>query len=168
MTPDEVIADVRSWDGSLILSPAPGSDFPEIAWGDSFFYYAPDGQVPQNTQPYGTIVTKDYPDDTLSRLDEPGRWRLNVHVGSRTFEELTGEAPRAISDDWDYAEQDTVLPHPVYGQLGWVSVVDPGERTGALAMQLLRRAHDDARVRAERRHGGQPAAVAPPDDGASG
>lgn len=32
------------------------------AWGDAFFCYAPDGVTPRMTQPYGTIVTKNYPD----------------------------------------------------------------------------------------------------------
>jgi hypothetical protein len=108
--------------------------------------------VPQNVQPYGTIVTKNYPDDADSDLDSPGRWRLNIHVDRVTFGELTGEEPRSLTHHRDYAAVDTVMPHPVYGALGWISVVNPGERTTDTAVQLLRSAHDAARARCARRH----------------
>jgi hypothetical protein len=146
----ELVAFVRDLDGSLVLAPEAGSDAPEIAWGDSFFYYAPDGAVPQNVQPYATIVTKDYPDDARSGLNAPGRWRANIHVDRDTFAELVGERGRDLPDA-AYAEADAFLPHPVYGSLGWVCVVTPGPRTSERVLDLVRRAHEAARARAERR-----------------
>ena len=44
-------------------------------------------------------------------------------------------------------------PHPVYGALGWVAVVNPGEETTETVLQLLREAHGAARARVERRQG---------------
>ncbi|MGW5676976.1 DUF6194 family protein [Streptomyces sp. NPDC003860] len=149
---EQIIATVHAFDGALVLRPTRGDDFPELAWGDAFFYYAPDGEVPRNVQPYGTVVTKDYPDDTASDLDPPGRWRVNVHVDRATFEDLTGKEPRDLGHR-DHATVDLVLPHPVYGALGWVCVVNPGVRTEATVVRLLRAAHDAARARFERRHG---------------
>ncbi|MFD7628245.1 DUF6194 family protein [Streptomyces sp. NPDC059851] len=155
---EQIIATVRRFDGALVLVPGPGSDFPEPAWGDAFFYYAPDGRVPHRVQPYGTIVTKDHPGDTASDLDPPGRWRVNVHVDRATFRELTGEEPRSLRRPRDHAAVDSVLPHPVYGAVGWICVVNPGERTTDTVVQLLRSAHDAARARFERRRepGGPP------------
>lgn len=152
MSMEQIIATVRGFDGALVFVPQPGSGFPELAWGDAFVYYAPDGQMPANEQPYATIVTKDYPDDAASDLDPPGRWRVNIHVGRATFQELTGEEPRGLCGTRDYAAADSVLPHPVYGALGWVCVVNPGERTTDTVMRLLRGAHDAARARHTRRH----------------
>ena len=87
---DQIIGAVRDLEGSLVVAPAVGdTDVPELAWGDAFFYYAPDGVMPRNVQPYGTIVTKNYPDDAASDLDPAGRWRVNVHVDRTTFRELT-------------------------------------------------------------------------------
>ncbi|MYR41942.1 DUF6194 family protein [Streptomyces sp. SID5910] len=149
---EQIIATVRSFDGSLVLAPERGGDFPEITWGDTFFYYSPDGQVPRNVQPYATIITKDYPDDAACDLDPPGRWRVNIHVDRATFQELTGETPRGPGRPRDFAAADTVLPHPVYGGLGWVCVVTPGERTTDTVLRLLRGAHDAARARFARRH----------------
>ncbi|WP_448808806.1 DUF6194 family protein [Agromyces bauzanensis] len=148
---EQILSTVRTFDGVLVLAPRPGSAFPEVAWGDAFFYYSPDGEVPANEQPYATIVTKDYPDDTASRLDEEGRWRLNIHVDRQTFVRLTGEAPRALTRARDAAVVDVINPHPVYGPLGWVAIVNPGARTMRTAIELLRGAHRAARARFERR-----------------
>ncbi|MFD4429866.1 DUF6194 family protein, partial [Nocardia sp. NPDC058497] len=93
MTIDDIIDYVTGLGGVLHLNPAPGGEWPEISWGDSFFYYAPDGVVPTATQPFATIVTKDYPDDRSSRLDRAGTFRLNIAGGRETFIEWTGHAP---------------------------------------------------------------------------
>lgn len=150
MTIDDIVALIGSFDGSLDLAPVEGGPFPEIAWGDHFFYYAPDGQVPQREQPYATIVTKNYPDDADCDLDRPDRWRLNIHVGSAAFTELTGQDPRSTQSSEAAFEVDTVIPHPVYRRQGWVSVITPGPRTESLVVDLLGQAHRDAERRAAR------------------
>lgn len=152
MTPDSTIAAVEQFDGSLVLSPLAGSDAPEIAWGDSFFYYAPDGELPTNGQPYATIVTKDYPDDIASDLDHPDRWRLNIQVDRATFEQLVGEKTDALTRERDFAAADVINPHPVYGTLSWISVVNP-DTTADVVIGLLRSAHEAARERFDRRQG---------------
>ena len=150
MSMTQILETVESFDGVLILAPDESSGAPEIAWGDYFFYYSPDGTVPQGAQPFATIVTKDYPEDARSGLDPEGRWRVNIHVGREVFHELTGQDTRSFT--WsDYATADAFMPHPVYGALGWVSVVNAGERTMAKVQQLLRDGYQDARARADRR-----------------
>jgi len=143
---DRIIETVRGFDGVLVLEPRPGDGTPEIAWGDAFFYYAPDGVAPTTVQPYGTVVTKDYPDDTSCDLDRLDRWRVNVHVGRDRSRELVGGRGPA-----DGVRADELLAHPVYGDHGWVCVVNPADRTTDAVLALLREAHDDARQRYERR-----------------
>ncbi|MFE6923153.1 DUF6194 family protein [Nocardia sp. NPDC057663] len=150
MTIDDIIDYVTGLGGVLHLRPDSGGEWPEISWGDSFFYYAPDGVVPTTTQPFATIVTKDYPDDRSSRLDRPGTFRLNIAAGRENFIEWTGHAPGRGPDEADSSITDTVIAHPVYGSAGWLAVVDPGERTDAVVHDLLRTAHDRARTRFER------------------
>ncbi|MFJ9629495.1 DUF6194 family protein [Streptomyces sp. NPDC101175] len=145
---EQIIAAVRGFPGAFVLAPEPGGDFPELAWGDAFFYYAPDARPPRHTQPYATVVTKNLPGDTTSDLDPPDRWRVNIHAGRTTTGELTGTEPH------DHSATDTLLPHPVYGAHGWICVINPGPRTTDTVLRLLRRAHDDARARFGRRHGG--------------
>ena len=143
MEMQKIIDAVLGFDGALVVQPAEGSEFPDIAWGDAFFYYAPDGVMPERTQPYGTIITKNYPNDEQSKLDQPGRFRVNLQVGR-------GQAQRTIEGD-DPAEQDAFVAHPLYGAAGWVSVVNPGARTSDTVVRLLRDAHDSAKARATRR-----------------
>lgn len=150
---DRILAAVRQFEGVLEVAPGEGSGFPEIAWGDHFFYYAPDGRIPQRVQPYATIVTKDYPDDTSSDLNPAGRWRLNIHVGRVEFTRLIGADPRNAAIPDDAGAGDVVLPHPVYARQGFVAIVNPGDRTTTTAIELLRDAHAAARRRATRDFG---------------
>lgn len=150
----QILSEVRTYDGLLELAPTRGSQHPEISWGDYFFYYAPDGQVPRNRQPYATIVTKDYPDDAESRLDAADRWRLNIHVGAQAFAELLGYPPEEIDEsEVDYSVTDTFLPHPLYGAYGWICVVNPGNETLERALAAVYSAHLADRRRVERRQG---------------
>ncbi|GAB2718491.1 DUF6194 family protein [Nocardia thraciensis] len=150
MSIDEIIEFIEALGGVLTLRPGPGDGAPEIAWGDVFFYYAPDGQMPTTGQPFATIVTKDYPDDTTSRLDRPGAFRLNISAGKDAFTEWTGHSPRETATG-DPSVADTVVAHPVYGSARWLAVVNPGPATDTPARELLRTAHDRARSRYERR-----------------
>ncbi len=149
---DEIFALVGQLDGVLTLRPGPGDGSPELSWGDGFFYYAPDGVLPR-TQPFATVVTKDYPDDDRSRLDRPGAFRVNVAAGRDAFVRWTGHAPRAAGEAIPSAAlpDDTVTAHPVYGGLGWLCVTNPGPRTSEAVRELLRTAHAAARARHERR-----------------
>jgi hypothetical protein len=146
MTMQEIVELVRNWDGAFVLIPGPGDGPPEVAWGDSFFYYAPDGKMPTRTQPFATVVTKNYPEDERSELDRDGVYRVNIHPSRASFEHWAaraGDDPSAL---------DRIIVHPVYGQLGWLAVVNPGPETTETARELLREAYELARNRYERRH----------------
>ncbi len=154
MSIDDLVNEVTALGGVLTLRPGPGDGSPEISWGDVFFYYAPDGEVPK-TQPFATIVTKDYPDDLGARLHRPGAFRLNIAAGTAAFDDLFGYEPRAaaITEDDPSPPDDTVIPHPTYGELGWVAVTNPGDHTADRVRELLTSAHRAARARYERRTG---------------
>lgn len=139
MTIDEISVYVESLGGVLTIRPAPGDGTPEVAWGDVFFYYAPDGVIP-NGQPFATVVTKDYPDEPSSALGR-GDFRVNIDAGRRDQAQTE-----------DATARDRVMPHPAYGQLGWVCMVQPGPNATAEVWSLLAEAHKAARRRWERRH----------------
>lgn len=149
---DEITGFVDGLDGVLTIRPAPGDGSPDISWGDTFFYYAPDGVIPTTTQPFATIVTKNYPGDASSRLDRADTFRLNIAAGREAFIRWAGHAPREPGPtDVDPGAADTVTAHPVYGAVGWLAVVNPGPRTEAAARELLSAAYHLARSRHERR-----------------
>lgn len=152
MTEDEIIAFVSGLPG--VASTVAGADngAPEVSWGDSFFFYDPDGTRPDaRRHPFATIVTQDYPGfDTRSDLNRPGVFRLNVDAGRQRFQELFGYPPAQHpehADEYEYAAPDLVVPHPVYATHGWVSIVCPGKGTDQDAHSLLELAHQRARNR---------------------
>ena len=152
---DGLIAFLSSLDGVVVVTASAESGAPEVAWGDSFFYYDSEGSEANQRLPFATLVVSDYPGfDTSSRLDRDGVFRLNVAVGRSAYERLLGHAPASHaehSDDFDYTELDVLLPHPVYAGQGWVSILNPGPKTAALAEGLLMEAHALARGRWQRR-----------------
>ena len=158
---EEVIAFVDGLDGVLTQRARDGDGSPEIAWGDTFFYYAPDAVVPGATQPFATIVTKNYPGDETSRLDREGVFRVNMAAGKDEFTAHTGAGPREDVPAGPEAPRpdalDAVIPHPVYGSLGWLAVNNPGPETGPEVRRLLELAYERARARYLRRreHGAQ-------------
>jgi hypothetical protein len=153
MTIDEIIDFATGLEGVLAVTPGPGDGSPEISWGDTFFYYAPDGGPPSATQPFATVVTKDYPGDERSRLAHADAFRVNIAAGTEAFVQWTGHAPRDPAPAGDPGVTDSVRAHPVYGSLGWLAVVNPGPRTEPTVRDLLRDAHRLARSRHERRRG---------------
>ncbi|WP_431956052.1 DUF6194 family protein [Nocardia lijiangensis] len=151
MEMDEIIEFVAGLDGVLTLRPQPGDGSPEVSWGDTYFYYAPDGIVPR-TQPFATIVTKNYPGDETSHLDRPDTFRVNFFAGKDAFLSRTGRTPRdPAPHDTDPSATDTLIAHPVYGSQGWLAVVNPGPRTETAVRELLAAAHNLARSRRQRR-----------------
>src|SRR5438270_2443479 len=86
---------------------------PEVAWGDSFFIYDPDRNLPEPKRfPFATIVTQDYGEfDNASNLNRPGVFRLNIGVSKETFATLFG-----AEGEYDFTQLDRLMPHPVHGR----------------------------------------------------
>jgi Family of unknown function (DUF6194) len=147
MTQDHVIEFVTAELGGTVVVVASEEDGdPEMAWGDTFFFYDPDGiTAPERRLPYATIVTNDYPGfDEASDLNRSGVSRVNAWVSRDTFGlQTSSEDASAI----DYAVLDKVIPHPVYGPQSWVSVLNPGLETEGTVKDLLAEAHDRAIAR---------------------
>jgi hypothetical protein len=153
MTEDEIIHFVTGLGQVDVMTASRESGAPEIAWGDSFFLYDPDGRARERSgfTPFATLVTKDYPGfDSDSDLDRPGVFRVNVAVGRALFEEEVGHAPAAHAEHreaFDFTELDRILPHPSYAAQGWVSVLNPAERTRERLCELLALARERAAAR---------------------
>jgi hypothetical protein len=153
---DELVTWIRSnlADVQVVVA-SQDNGAPEGSWGDVFVMH----DVPAGTEtgfPFATIVIQDQPGfDDRSRLDRAGAFRVNIQVGRGRAAELLGVAVGASKfDEVDFAEFDRLLPHPVYAAQGYVSVVNPGEATTELVLQLLQEAHarSRARLRPSRRH----------------
>ncbi|OZD79741.1 hypothetical protein CH273_16490 [Rhodococcus sp. 05-339-2] len=151
MTLDDIVNLVRNFEGTVTQRPREGDGTPELAWGDAFFYYSPDGSIPTNTQPFATIVTKNYPGDELSRLDRPDAFRVNIVAGKQEFHRMLGVPPREAAHAPRADTDDVLAAHPQYGTAGWLSVVNPSSQTETRVRELLDAAYHGAKSRYERR-----------------
>ena len=127
----------RTFDGLRVLENA----------GDTFLLYDPDGDLPPERQmPFATIVIGDHY-DTVSGLDRPGVYRLNIGLTKATHRTLFGPAPTrhdehgVLDTGHDYTAIDTVMPHPIYASQYWVCVLSPGAATLDTVGELLAEAH---------------------------
>ena len=153
VTETEIIEYVSGQPGVVTVTASKENSAPESAWGDTFFFYDPERNRPENQRlPFATVVVHDYVGwDTESHLDRDGIFRVNIAVGRSGFEQLLGYPPaqhQAHHEEFDYAATDVFIPHPTYASEGWVSVLNPAERTSVQVRQLL----DDAHALAVRRH----------------
>jgi hypothetical protein len=98
-----------------------------------FFSLDPEKHWPN----YATLVTTDEHDDA-SDLDRTGVFRLNLGVDRETFERIAMSDPEP-----DYTAFDRLLPHPVYGQQHWISILNPTHETFRdTVVPLVAVAHD--------------------------
>jgi hypothetical protein len=150
----------ETFDGVDVVVASQANGAPEVAWGDSFFFYDPDRTIPPDRRmPFATIVTKDYGDfDSASQLNRPGVFRLNIGIGRETYRALFGaqSSPSGADGDdergYDFTALDQVLPHPVYGRQYWVCILNPSAATFEAEVQpLLAEAYDRAASKGARR-----------------
>ena len=124
--------------------------------GTSFFFYGP--MEDDNKFPFATLVTNNY-NDTASDLERPGIFRLNVGVSKATFLALFGQlvgrpnAAGIIESGYDYTALDQIMPHPVYGNMYWLCVLNPSRETWDKVKPLL----DEAYATMVRSHSPRPA-----------
>lgn len=127
-----------SYPGVDIQIAAAENGAPELAWGDTFFIHDPERNLEGPRRwPFATIVTKDYGEfDDRSNLNRPGVFRLNIGVSKETYRSLFPG-----NSEHDFTALDTLMPHPVYGENHWVSVLNPSEETFAEIRPLLDEAY---------------------------
>jgi hypothetical protein len=123
-----------------------------VASGDTFFFYDAERMFP-----FATLVTSDI-NDQFSDLNRPSVFRLNIGVSKQTYRALFDPQTSApgvgdVGDSGhDFTALDQLMPHPVYGSMYWVCVLNPGAATFEAVRPLLAEAYDLAvRKRAKAR-----------------
>ncbi len=96
----------------------------------TFFFYDHDRKFT-----FATIVTKDDEYDQLSNLNRPDVFRLNMGISKQTFLSLfdkiyaQSEASKGLDSKYDFTALDKLMPHPVYGRMYWVCILNPSPAT---------------------------------------
>lgn len=121
------------------------SRFADLAWvsaeGNQFCFVAQERRMP-----FLTLV-KDDPSETIAGLSRPGVFRLNLGLGRESFEARFGPRPGGTIADgpaetgFDYARLDLLMPHPTYGRMYWVGILNPSRQSFTALAPLLDEAH---------------------------
>ena len=126
---DLSIEDIRQW-----IEGAIADVYVDTTTENLFFF-----KGEERSFPFATIVTRDDDYDRASELDREGLFRLNFQVPKPVFRSLFPDlADREALEgaEIDYRALDTLFPHPVYGRMYWVSVINPN-RTWPECKSLL-------------------------------
>jgi hypothetical protein len=120
---------------------------PVSAWGETSFFYNPGRKLPRGIY-FATLKDKDGDNDRASNLQRPGVYRLNIGISKPTYRSLFGPQPArpaaggVVDTGHDFTALDQLLPHPVYGWMSWVSVLNPSAATFNTVKPLLAEAYD--------------------------
>jgi hypothetical protein len=118
------------------------------AWGDTFFFYNPGRTLPDEIY-FATLKSKDDEYDSASDLNRASVFRLNIGISKATYRSLFGAPPsrrgagEMADTHYDFSTLDQLLPHPVYGRMYWVCVLNPSDVTFQTTVRpLLAEAYD--------------------------
>lgn len=116
--------------------------------GDLFFMYGEDKMMP-----FATVVTSDNEYDNESQLNREGFFRLNIGVDKATFIHIFDgiKLKKGIGayreSGIDFTVENVIMPHPVYGAMYWLCIVNPNTSSLPVLMSYLEIAYDIAAKR---------------------
>lgn len=158
------MSDCCSWTNYVLVRTVAGVDpsdvidavvsaFPGLAptssWGETSLFYNPDGVLPHGVY-FATLKEQDGANDKASSLDRPGVFRLSFGLPAGRYEALFGPRPArpakgcCVATGHDFTAIDELMPHPVYGWMGWVQILSPSRRTFTEIQPLLSAAYEAA------------------------
>ncbi|HJZ54921.1 MAG TPA: DUF6194 family protein [Gemmataceae bacterium] len=114
-------------------SPTPSRGWRSSPHPAGFFFHGR-----QRKFPFATLTTADEY-ERFSDLKRPGVFRLNVGVSKQSFQSLFGG-----TGGHDFTALDQLMPHPVYGKMYWVCVLNPSPATFEAVKPLLAEAYEMA------------------------
>ena len=129
---------------------------PVVAWGETSFFYNPGQALPRGVY-FATLKAKDGDNDRASNLSRPLVFRLNIGISKPTYRSLFGPPPARpaaggiVDTGHDFTALDALLPHPVYGWMAWISVLNPSLATFESVKPLLAEAHGMAAAKFRKR-----------------
>lgn len=122
--------------------------FPKSSWGETSLFYAP-GKLLPNGIYFCTIKEKDGDNDKACNLDHDGVFRLSVGISKDSYEAQFGAKSKRpskgciIDTDHDFTELNRLMPHPFYGWMSCIQVLNSTEVTFGDAFLLIAEAHSN-------------------------
>lgn len=125
---------------------------PKASWGETSLFYNP-GQALPNGVYFCTIKEKDGANDKASQLDRCDVFRLSVGIGREAYEKQFGARPKRpvkggiITAEYDFSAVNTLMPHPIYGWMSWVQILNPSEEALTELLPFIDRAYTEAAIK---------------------
>lgn len=146
-TPDNLIARLLDrFEGTRVVE----------AWGERSIFYNPGLLLPRGVY-FATVKEKDGDNDKASQIDREGVFRFNVGTTKPLFLERFGPPPArpgkggVVDGPWDFTAADTLTPHPVYGWMSWVAVLNPTSETLTDMSEIVEAAFRKAKAAFEKK-----------------
>lgn len=138
MKPQEILEYcITNLDGTVLVE----------SWGEKGIFYNPNNMLKRGVYVI-TVKEKDGDNDKGSNLNRDDVFRVNLGLRKSTFKELFGEAPKRpnagsiVEMNYDFTALNTIIPHPVYAWMGWISVLNPSTETFEKMKPLIQEAYE--------------------------
>ena len=147
MIPEAILNELQARFSGTVVTPA---------WGETTVFYNPGNKLKRGAY-FATVKEKDGANDRASALDRDGVFRLNIGVERPFFERRFGKPPARpskgghVQGNWDFTVLDALTPHPIYGWMSWVSILNPSKESFTACLPLLESAHNKAQATFEKR-----------------
>jgi hypothetical protein len=142
LTPTKIVNDlVNSYKGTIAMK----------AWGETSLFYNPGRVLPRGVY-FATVKENDGANDRASSLTRDGVFRLNVGTSKPLYlNNFSPPPPRPakggiVDGPWDFTKLNEITPHPIYGWLSWIAVLNPSLETLTGMRHLIDAAHEKAVV----------------------
>ena len=122
---------------------------PIESWGERSFFVNPQNKLKRGTY-FATLKSKDGENDRASHLDRENVFRCNMGLPQPIYETHFGARPKRpskggiIEGSWDFEALDVFTPHPIYGWMGWVAILNPGQESAGKVTEYLHEAYGKA------------------------
>lgn len=119
------------------------------AWGEKSFFYNPNNLLKRGVY-FCTLKEKDGANDKASELDRDNIFRVNFGLSKKKFLEIFSTLPtrpskgNAIDGPYDFRALDVLTPHPIYGWMTWVSILNPSHPSLEILRALINESYQIA------------------------
>lgn len=103
---------------------------PKSTWGETSFFYNPNKLLPNGIY-FCTVKEKDGNNDKSSNLDRDNVFRFSIGISKQSFDILFNikfKRPlkgKIIESNFDFEALDILTPHPIYGWMNWICILNP-------------------------------------------
>jgi hypothetical protein len=147
LTVEDIAAKILTLDEGLVF---------DKNWGERALFYNPRRALKKGIY-VATFKERDGPNDGASKLDRGGIFRLNLGLSKASYFALFGFPPtrpaagKTVDTEHDFSALDTLTPHPVYGWMSWVAIINPSRDILDELMPLIVETVEAARIKFDKK-----------------